>query len=268
MVSAFLAAAALVGVSPGECPATIVRYQSAKHPTLGDAPWVLATPRRAGVAGFLVSYPPSLRAEEVNGSDGLVLWRTGAKIVWNTSGSLVARRLDGPGAFRLQLTAGSGGAMSVFRFPATGCWRLNLHHEGKAASVVARVVRKPAGLACHATELESGDVFARPRSSGIRGPWPWQSAGPATLTTHGHDGDRNMKVPWRVRGKWGPLLTLTGTRLDGKATFRQDFHANFGTDGQVVYPSIVDIPVAGCWLLRLRTAGLAGVIVVRAVDSG
>jgi hypothetical protein len=34
-----------------------------------------------------------------------------------------------------------------------------------------------------------------------------------------------------------------------------------------VYPSIVDVPAAGCWLLRLRTGSLAGVIVVRAYNG-
>jgi hypothetical protein len=34
-----------------------------------------------------------------------------------------------------------------------------------------------------------------------------------------------------------------------------------------VYPSIVDIPTAGCWMLRLRTGKLAGVLVVRAMDA-
>jgi hypothetical protein len=34
-----------------------------------------------------------------------------------------------------------------------------------------------------------------------------------------------------------------------------------------IYPSTVDIPAAGCWLLHLRTGALAGVIVVRAVDT-
>jgi hypothetical protein len=34
-----------------------------------------------------------------------------------------------------------------------------------------------------------------------------------------------------------------------------------------LYPSIVDVPAAGCWLLRLRTGRLSGAIVVRAIDG-
>ena len=47
--------------------------------------------------------------------------------------------------------------------------------------------------------------------------------------------------------------------------FRQLFQIAGSPDG--VYPSIVDVPAAGCWLLRLRTAQLAGVLVVRAVNA-
>jgi hypothetical protein len=218
-------------------------------------------PSRAGVTAFLRGYPATLRDRRVNGSDGLVLWQTGARIVWTVRGSLVARRLDGRGSIRAPLDR-------ELRFPSAGCWRLTARHATGTAVVVARVVPNPSQLDCDATELEgsSGDAFARPRSSGIRGGWPWQTSGPATLTTHGHDGDRNMKVLWRVRRNAGPSLQLTGTRLDADRSFRQEFP--MALSPRDVYPSIVDIPAAGCWMLRLRTAKLAGVLVVRAVDAG
>jgi len=79
-----------------------------------------------------------------------------------------------------------------------------------------------------------------------------------------------MKVPWWVSRNWGNSLALTGTRLDASGSFKQEFVAAYGYDdpqGQMVYPSIVDIPNAGCWLLRLRTARLAAVLVVQAIDS-
>jgi hypothetical protein len=131
--------------------------------------------------------------------------------------------------------------------------------------VVARVVETPAQLQCDATDVVSGDAFARPRSSGIKGGWPWQTAGPAQLTTHGQDGDRYMKVLWHVARNWGHSLKLIGTRLDGSGSFTQVFPE---VSPPSFFPSTVDIPAAGCWLFRLRTAALAGVIVVRAVDSG
>jgi hypothetical protein len=265
VVSALLAAAALTASPPSGCPATTVRYQSAKHPTLGDTPWVLAQPASAGVLGFLVSYPESLRDGRVNRPDGLVLWKEGARIVWRASGTLVARRLNGRGAFRIGLTRTSDGGVSEPRFPLVGCWRLTVRNAAGAASVVARVIPRPTSLGCAATVLESGSAFARPRSSGIRGGWPWQAAGPASLYTHGHVGDRNMKVPWWVRRNWGGSLELVGTRLDAVDSFRQEFPMALSPEG--VFPSIVDVPAAGCWLFRLRTARLAGVLVVRAIDA-
>jgi hypothetical protein len=235
----------------------MVRYEPVKHPTLNDTPWVLATPGSAGVIGLLVSYPPTLREGRVNGSDGLVLRRTGARIVWTVRGSLVARRLDGRGVFRAPL-------YQRLRFPSAGCWRLTIRHRLGTATVVARVVTNPLRLGCDATKLESGSAFARPRSSGIRGGWPWQTSGPAQLTTHGHDGDRNMKVLWSVRRNWGASLELVGTRLDARGTFKQEFPMAVSPVG--FFPSTVDVPAAGCWLFRLRTGRLAGVLVVRAVD--
>jgi hypothetical protein len=241
----------------------MVRYQPVKHPSLGETPWVLARPQRLGVLAFVPTYASSLRDERVNSSDGLVLWQTGARIVWNRRGTLVARRLDSRQSFRV-----AAGARMEPRFPSLGCWRLTLRSTSGTASVVARVIARPASPGCGATLLESGRALARPRVSGIEGGWPWQSSGPASLTTHGHDGDRNMKVPWRVDRNWGGSLELTGTRLDAEGGFEQQFPIAGGVpEDRAVFPSIVDVPAAGCWLLRLRTGRLAGVLVVRAVDA-
>jgi hypothetical protein len=251
-----LAAAALVAPPASSCPATAVSFEPAKSPGYSNTPWVLARPIAPGIAGSLPDYLQSLRDARVNRSDGLVLWTRGTRIVWNQTGVVRAQRLDGPGRF----TVGS-----LLRFPATGCWRLTVRGDRGMASVVARVVAPPNTLRCAATLLRRGSAYARPHSSGIRGGWPWQTSGPATLTTHGHDGDRNMKVLWRVSRKSGGWLTLTGTRLDGQGSFEQEFPMALGMDG--VFPSTVDIPAAGCWLLRLRTGDAGGVLVVRAVDA-
>jgi hypothetical protein len=77
-----------------------------------------------------------------------------------------------------------------------------------------------------------------------------------------------MKVLWTVARKAGLALELDGTRLDGEGSFRQRFPMASGPAGEVVYPSIVDVPSAGCWLLRLRSLSSAGVLVVRVIDSG
>jgi hypothetical protein len=255
MVSALLASAALAA-SPASCPATTVRYQPVKAPGYSDTPWVLARPIAPGVLASLPAYPASLRDARVNRSDGLVLWTRGARIVWNQPGTVIARRLNGRGRFE---------ARSELAFPAPGCWRLTHRGVRGTVSVVARVVAAPKPLGCGATVLRGGNAYARPLSSGIWGGWPWQASGPARLTTHGHEGDRNMKVPWWVTRGGGPSLDLVGTRLDAEGSFRQEFPMALSPKG--VYPSIVDVPAAGCWLFRLRTARLAGVLVVRAVDA-
>jgi hypothetical protein len=265
VLTAVLAAAALFGSAQTACTATVVHYGPSKFPGLSDSPWVVGQPVSAGLLGAVVSYPRSLRDPRVNRSDGLVLWRLGGELAWNQPGKLRARRLNGRGSFELPL---EGDGRTMLRFPSTGCWRLTLWNisgfGSKIASVVARVVEVPKQLRCGATVLEDGWAKARPRSSGIKGGWPWILAGPAQLTTHGHDGDKNMKVPWWI-DRGGPSLELVGTRLDAVGTFRQSFPEALSPKG--VYPSIVDIPAAGCWLLRLRTGRLAGVLVVRAVDA-
>lgn len=266
MISALIAAAAVLGPSPSACPATAVHWQPAKHPTYHDTPWVLAQPQAPALIGFLVDREKSMRDLRVNSADGLVLWRDGSRIVWNTSGALVARRLDGRGSFRVQLEPDSYGSASTLRFPSAGCWRLTVRRDSTPASVVARVIDAPKKLGCGATRQEDRYVYARPRSSGIRGGWGgWATPqGGALLFTHGHAGGMNMKVPWWVRRNGGPSLELAGTRLDGQGSFRQEFPA--ATSPPDVYPSTVDVPAPGCWLFRLRTGRLAGSAVVRAVD--
>jgi hypothetical protein len=229
---------------------------------------VLGRPASADLIGALVRYPASLRDPRVNRSDGLVLWRLGAEIAWYRLGTLRAQRLDGRGSFSVRE---DGGGRTQLRFPSTGCWRLTLWNNSgfgsKIASVVARVMDVPKKLGCAATPIDGNWARARPRSSGIRGGWgPWLTpSGGLQLYTHGHGGGLNMKVPWWVNGKGGESLSLDGLRLDAAGTFHQEFAMAESPQG--VFPSIVDVPAPGCWLLRLRTAGLAGALVVRAVDD-
>jgi hypothetical protein len=272
LVTIAIAAAATAAVTSARvdspaCAATVVRYQPAKHPTLGDLPWVLAQPQTKAVIGSLVSYPRTLRDERVNGSDGLVLWQAGERIVWTVpSGrlTLVARHLDGPGSFRVPLSKTSAGFVSTPRFPSAGCWRLSLG----GATVVARVVERPARLGCDATQAPTTELtLVRPRSAGIAGGFSWRTDdGRLLIYTHGiGPGDLNAKVLWASKRGHGSL-SLTGIRLDGKGRFRQDFNeagtSQYSDGYHAVFPSIVDIPAPGCWLLRLRLEQYAGALVV------
>jgi hypothetical protein len=271
VLSTLLVAGALIGSAPGTCPATTVRYQSAKHLTLGELPWVLGEPQTSAVLAFLPIYPQALRDRRVNRRDGLVLWSSGSRIIWVGPGSSVpqveARRLDGKGRFRLKLAAISEGFVSTPRFPTTGCWRFTARAEGNVASVVARVVHPPKRLGCDVTPLsDNGKAFVRPRSAGIYGGWTWRTSnGGALIYTHGiGPGDLHAKVPWWVKRQWGRSIELVGIRLDGSGSFSQVFWMALSPEG--VFPSIVDVPSPGCWLFRLRTGVLAGTLVVRAID--
>ena len=79
------------------------------------------------------------------------------------------------------------------------------------------------------------------------------------------------KVPWWIRRGWGVRLHLTGVRLDGSGQFSQAFVQAGDPSGRpdgyrAIFPSIVRVPSAGCWLFRLRTGRVAGILVVRAIE--
>ena len=251
------------------CAATTVRYQPAKHPTLGEQPWVLARPQRAAVLGFLTSYRRTLRDGRVNDSDGLVLWQAGERIVWTLSGrpaALVARRLDGAGTVRVRLTKTADGFVSAPRFASPGCWRLTVG----GASVVASVVPPPARPRCEATPAPAqGLTLVRPRAAGIAGGFAWRTDdGRLLLYTHGiGPGDIAAKVPWWSKRGHG-TLHLTGIRLDRSGRFAEELPeagtSQYAPGYVAVFPSIVEVPAPGCWLLRLRLGSQAGVLVVGA----
>jgi hypothetical protein len=91
------------------------------------------------------------------------------------------------------------------------------------------------------------------------------------MYTHGSGPDGiDAKVLWWARRNFGGSLRLTGIRLDAPGRFHQTFQ-QAGTSSTPVgyrapFPSTVVVPHAGCWLFRLRTGTVAGVVVVQAVD--
>ena len=270
---------AQIAAGSTRCAATGIRYT----PTAIGIPHVDA----GRVTGHLFYYTgPTLMDGRVNSSDGLVIyvrgrWALGStKILWSlgrgagTTLRVVGERLDGAGRFSQRLRSSGGGDFpSIVSVPATGCWRLTLRSGRVHATVVLRAVALPERRTCDATPVEGGWAVARPRSSGIRGGWgPWLTArGGALLYTHGRQpGGFNMKVPWWVPRPTGGVLALSGARLDAAGTIAQNLPAavtHDGPQGQDVFPSIVDLPAAGCWLLRLRAGAHAGVVVVEAVDG-
>ena len=85
----------------------------------------------------------------------------------------------------------------------------------------------------------------------------------AVIYPGGRTLDGSTKILWRVPRGAGSSLTLTARRLDGKGSFTQRFPHR----GRGQFPSIVNVPEAGCWRLALRTGKARSTFVVRAVDA-
>ena len=71
----------------------------------------------------------------------------------------------------------------------------------------------------------------------------------------------NTKVLWRAERRHEGFVELLGHRIDNAGSFRQVL----GHVGNGYFPSIVVVPEAGCWLLTVRSGGVGGVIVFRAI---
>jgi hypothetical protein len=73
------------------------------------------------------------------------------------------------------------------------------------------------------------------------------------------------KILWYVRVSGGRrTLTLRGKRLGAEDTVQQTFSEVSPPQN---YPSILTIPVAGCWTLSLRSGHVRGTVVMRVVDT-
>lgn len=84
----------------------------------------------------------------------------------------------------------------------------------------------------------------------------------------------STKILWAflakaAQGRAGRQLVVRGERLDGPGTFQQSFAAisYAGQNGAPSYASIVNVPTAGCWRLRLTTGSLRASVVVQAVRA-
>lgn len=272
------------------CPATTVHYGA----TRVGVPWIAA----GGLTGHLFAYGGrTLMDQRVNGSDGLVLYTGGGtaegatKILWvarRRSGSrllLSGRRIDGSGTFGQRFRANREGAFpSIVKIPAAGCWRLAIKAGPLRATFFVRALEPPAERVCEPTPVFRhtphplfGDITwmpATPRSSGIVA---------ALFVSTVPEADRALiyaggRAPqgWNTKFLWwspkpGGQLRLAGRRMDGLGTFRQAEYGAWGTIPPVtgpIFPSIVEIPTAGCWAVTVSIGGRAGLVVFEAVVSG
>jgi hypothetical protein len=279
-----LTALALVG----SCPATSVHYQATQVGT----PWA----RSAKFTANLFYYTgATLMDARVNQSDSAVIYTGGrtpggtTKILWTvsargarTSLELKARRLDGSGAFTQRFSnAGPGQFPSILDIPQAGCWRLEVRTGKVRAVFVVKAIDAPAEPRCEPTPVfrtvphpRFGRITwmpASPRSSGLAAVL-FVGTLPGAETATVYAGGRAPEG-WNTKFLWwspkpGGSLRLVGTRLDLPGTFEQVAHRAYGITPPVtgpVFPSIVDIPAAGCWAVKVVSGSRAGLVVFQAV---
>jgi hypothetical protein len=79
------------------------------------------------------------------------------------------------------------------------------------------------------------------------------------------DGRLSMKILWQTQRSGGVLLHVQGDRLDGAGSFSQQLSPTASNATQ--FPSIVNVPTAGCWRLTLTTGTTTGHVTVIAVPG-
>ena len=153
----------------------------------------------------------------------------------------------------------------------------------------------PSGVLA-SSRCQATGVHYKPRSGIEAGlaPYPWIAASPASGGIVGHlfyypavkawmraqapdleiytggqtpDGRASMKVLWDFpRVKTALPVQLRGNRLDRAGSFAQTLsRAGPTRTGPTQYPSIIDVPAAGCWRLTLTMGTTVGRVTMLAV---
>lgn len=269
------------------CPETPVHYGWHREAPADIAPWIAAGAGAGRIVGHLYTYEATLGDRRVREAARLTVY-AGAlhKIAWlprrwDGTGerlTIAARRLDGPGALtrRYRRALAPQFFPSGITLPTVGCWRLTLTSGTRSWTLHARAIEPPAEPPCDTTTVSHGTnpldeffttwISAAPRRSRIYGTFSVSLPGVegAAVYAGGRfpDGQTNTKVLWLVDEPNG-ALRIVGRRLDGQGSFAQTVSA--AASPAYAYPSILVVPEAGCWLLKLRTSGRGGVIVMRAL---
>jgi hypothetical protein len=93
-----------------------------------------------------------------------------------------------------------------------------------------------------------------------------RKAGTLTIPTGGESpGGGSTKILWVVRPVFASVIEITGRQLDGAGTFAQTFRSASSSSG-VVFPSIVNVPTAGCWQLSVRNGPVTRRFTVAAIS--
>ena len=243
-------------------------------------PWLRSGKVTANLAYYL---GPTAMDSRVNQSD-VAAMHVGrpSQIVWTIRGrrpAAVSVRAEHPGASGVVVRRVS--ASFMLTLPAEGCWRLTVQSGKDRGVFVVRAVKPPDEQFCEPSPVYRS--LPHPRYGNVT----WLPATPrrseiaaVLFVSTLPDVDRAViyaggRAPegWSTKFLWSSPrsrgdLELAGRRLDGTGSFRQRLHSASSTDPPVtgdVYPSIVNIPTAGCWGLTLRSPGVAGFAVFQAV---
>ena len=79
-------------------------------------------------------------------------------------------------------------------------------------------------------------------------------------------GGGSTKILWVVRRPLSSTLTIVGRRLDAGGSFRQDERSARGPSG-AVFPSVVDVPEPGCWLVTVRNGPRSARFALEAISG-
>lgn len=282
-LASFIVGAALAS----GCPAAPVQHGVNVQSPIDVAPWVASGRGVTRLVGRLdAGYLGTLGDRRVRDAEGLVLYAGRQyKIAWlprQSSGtgaflSIAGTRLGEPGSFSSRnRQAISRFYPSTLTVPAAGCWRVRLGTGRLRWTIHLLVIEPPSGPRCESSPVGMGPnpvdpgviggwVAASPASSRINGTLTIPGVEGAAIYAGGHWPDgTNTKVLWRTAGI-ADGLRIAGIRLDGAETLRLTLPSRTVPAG--IYPSMVNVPVPGCWLLTLRGGGRGGVIVVSALSA-
>jgi hypothetical protein len=139
---------------------------------------------------------------------------------------------------------------------------------------------------CPAARVHRGSLPAAARRAGIPASLPWVKDADAgitgTLVYYGAVPFRGMpsavigvqgraganlstKILWWVRGRGSPSLTIVGRRRDAPGSFRQTVAGPIPAGENTVFPSIVTVPLEGCWTLDVRSGRTSGSVTFQSI---
>lgn len=275
-----------------DCRATSVHYERHTNwrPGQPDLPWVETRSGMPRIIGYLFYYPYFLGDGRFSRAPGLVVPTGGgipdqvsSKIFWivgeGAGRSLLIRgeRLDAPGSFQSHREPrATGGFPSIVEIPSEGCWRVTLQTGSVRGSIVVNAV-DVAEPACDPTPVRRDAI---PRT-GLAGPWIRATPASAEILGYGSvsvdtgeaaatyvggrapDGTRTT-ITWLARRGAGRFLEIEGSKVAGIGSFHQRRRS---TQSVGRFNLMLRVPSPGCWLLRLRTGSVGGMVVFRAVPT-